>query len=78
MINAEKIIFETQTYYTPAWNGTTAVKIVKLFPDGKVLVKTKKDTFVRPLKHMYNTDKAARIGRREWEHDERKRKKKKK
>ncbi len=78
MINAEKIIFSTQTYHTPAWNGTVGVKIIKLLSDGKVLVKTKNHTFVRKLNHMYSTSKEANIGRRAWEHDERKRKKKKK
>lgn len=78
MINATKIVLGVQTYYTPTWSGVASVKILKYVPDSKVLVKVDKNTFIRPLKHMYNTDKAARIGKNDWERDERKRKKNKK
>ena len=78
MINVVKIIFVTQTYYTPTWSGATGVKILKCLPDNKVLVKAGNNTFARPLKHMYNTEKAAQISRHDWEREERKNKKNKK
>lgn len=78
MINKDKIIFNTQTYYTCNYTGTIGVKILKLFDDGCVLVQAKKDPFVRPLMYVYNTREDARRGGRDWEHYERKRKKKEK
>lgn len=75
MINAEKIIFITQTYYTPTWSGATGVKILKCLPDNKVLVKAGNNTFARSLQHMYSTERAAKIGRHDWEREERKNKK---
>ena len=39
MINAEKIVFEKQNYYTPSWSGVTTVKILEVLPKGKVRVK---------------------------------------
>lgn len=36
MINAEKIVFEKQNYYTPSWSGVTTVKILEVLPKGKV------------------------------------------
>lgn len=75
MINKEKIILRTQTYYTPTWSGVTAITIIKFFPDNKALVRAGNNTFIRPIKHIYNKSEHARVGRRNWEHDERKRKK---
>lgn len=58
--------------------GAIGIKILKLFEDGCVLVKTKNGTFVRPLMYVYNTEEDARKGGRDWEHYERKRKRNKK
>lgn len=78
MINRDKIVFKTQTYFTCSYTGAVGVKILKLFDDDCVLVQNKRGTFVRPLMFMYNKEEDARRGGREWEHYERKRKKKKK
>lgn len=78
MINKDKIIFNTQTYYTCTYTGAVGIKILKLFEDGCVLVKNKAGTFVRPLMYVFNTFEDARKCGRDWEHYERKRKKSKK
>lgn len=75
MINAEKIIFEKQNYYTPSWNGVTTVKILEVLPKEKVRVKAGESIFVRPIQYMFNTAKAAQVSRKEWESFEKKRKK---
>lgn len=75
MINKDKIVFNTHTYYTCSYSGPVGVTILKLFDDDCVLVKNKAGTFVRPLMYVYNTDEDARKGGRDWEHYERKRKK---
>ena len=77
MINKDKIVFNTHTYYTCSYSGAIGIKILKLFEDGCVLVKNKTGTFVRPLMYVYNTEEDARKGGRDWEHYERKRKKSK-
>ncbi len=77
MINKDKIVFNTHTYFTCSYSGAIGIKILKLFEDGCVLVKTKTGTFVRPLMYVYNTEEDARKGGRDWEHYERKRKKNK-
>lgn len=71
MINKDKIVFNTHTYYTCSYSGAIGIKILKLFEDGCVLVKTKNGTFVRPLMYVYNTEEDARKGGRDWEHYER-------
>ena len=78
MINKDKIVFNTQTYFTCSYSGAIAVKILKIFDDGCVLVQAGKKPFVRPLMYVYNTTEDARKGGRDWEHDERKRKRDKK
>jgi len=78
MINKDKIIFNTKTYYTCSYSGAISVKILKLFDDGCVLVQNSKKPFVRPLEYVFNTAEDARKGGRNWEHYERKRKKSKK
>lgn len=74
MINKDKIVFNTQTYFTCSYSGVTPVRILKLLGDERVLVQAGKKTFVRPIQHVYNKYKHAQIGGRAWEHDERKRK----
>lgn len=49
MINKDKIVFNTKTYYTCSWCGAIGVKILKLFDDGCVLVQAGKDPFIRPI-----------------------------
>lgn len=78
MINKDKIVFNTKTYFTCSYTGAVGVKILKLFDDGCVLLQCGKRTFVRPIEHVYNEYEHARRGGRDWEHYERKRKKKKK
>lgn len=78
MINKDKIVFNTKTYYTCSWSGVTAVKILKVFDDGCALVQADKKPFIRPIQHIYNEYEHARVGRRDWEHDERKRRRNKK
>ena len=75
MINAEKIVFEKQNYYTPSWSGVTTVKILEVLPKGKVRVKAGESIFVRSIQYMFNTAKDANRSRRDWENFERKRKK---
>ena len=65
MINKDKIILNTQTYYTCSWSGVTAVKILKVFEDGCALVQAGKKPFIRPIQHIYNEYEHARIGRRD-------------
>ena len=74
MINKDKIVFNTKTYFTCSYSGAIAVKILKLFDDGCVLVQAGKDPFVWPIQYVYNEYEHARKGGRDWEHDERKRK----
>lgn len=78
VINKDKIIFNTHTYFTCSYSGVTAVRILKLFDDGCVLVQASKKPFVRPIQYVYNQYEHARIGGRDWEHYERKRKRNKK
>ncbi|MBU5473970.1 hypothetical protein [Roseburia sp. MSJ-14] len=78
MINKDKIVFNTKTYYTCAWNGVIGVKILKVYDGKRVLVQAGKDPFIRPIQYVYNEYEHARRGRRDWEHFERQRKKKKK
>lgn len=78
MINKDKIVFNTKTYFTCSYTGVVGVTILKLFDDGCVLVQSGKHTFVRPIQYVYNEYEHARKGGRDWEHYERKRKRNKK
>ena len=49
MINKDKIVFNTQIYITCSHSEVTAVKILKLFNDGCVLVQAGKKPFIRPI-----------------------------
>ncbi len=77
MINKEKIVFRTKTYYTTSYSGAIGVKLLQLLDGDMVLVENKSGKFIRPLMYVYNTQEDARRGGRDWEHYERKRKKKK-
>lgn len=75
MINKDKIVFNTKTYFTPSYTGVIGIQILKMSTDGSLLVKTKSSKpFVRQIKDVYNEEIHARYGGREWERDERKRK----
>ena len=78
MINKDKIVFKTKTYFTCSYSGAIAITILKLFDDGCVLVQAGKNTLVRPIQYVYNEYEHARKGGKDWEHYERKRKKSKK
>lgn len=78
MINKDKIVFNTKTYYTCSWSGVAGVKILKLFDDGCALVQAGKKPFIRPIQYIYNEYEHARRGGKEWEHYERKRKREQK
>ena len=62
MINAEKIVFEKQNYYTPSWSGVTTVKILEVLPKGKVRVKAGESIFVRSIQLKMQTQ-AVKHGR---------------
>lgn len=83
MINKDKIVFNEPNYYVPTYSGASKVSIMKLKKESIALVKIyskKKDfkPFVIPLTHIYNTERAANVGRREWEKYMRDRKKNRK
>lgn len=78
MINKDKIVFDTKTYFTPTYGSPIGVKILKVFENNNVLVQAKNGTFVRPLMYVFNTQKDAKNGGRDWEHYERKRRRNKK
>ena len=75
MINKDKIVLNTKTYFTCTYTGAVGVKILKVFEDDHVLVENGNGKFVRPLEFVYNEYEHARRGGRDWEHYERKRKK---
>lgn len=56
------------------------MELLKLLDDGtKALVKTKKgNPFVRELKYIFAKGESAKNASRDWEHEQRKNKKKKK
>lgn len=78
MINKDKIIFETKTYFTCSYSGPIGVKILKFIDDDHVLVKAGKHTFSRPIQYVFNEHEHARVAGRDWEHSERRRKRNKK
>ena len=74
MINKDKIVFNTKTYFTCSYTGAIGVTILKLIDDERVLVQSGKHTFIRPIQYVFNEYEHARKGGRDWEHYERKRK----
>lgn len=75
----ENIIVGNQ-YYTCNYSGAIKVTVMKKFDDSTVLVKTpskKSKPFVRHMKYIFDNPEMAQSARRNWEHDERKRKSKK-
>lgn len=67
-------------YYTCSYSGPIKITIIKIFYDTrKVLVKLKRDKyapFVRSVEYIFLDSVMARSAGRNWEHDERKRKRK--
>ena len=72
-VDKDKIIFNKQSYYTCSYTGAVSVKILKLVGKDKVLVQNKGGTFIRPIKYVFESYDDARRNGRNWEHDERKR-----
>lgn len=62
-------------YYTCDYSGAIRITVLKIFDDA-VLVITKNKPFVRSIKYIFDNPEMANKARRNWEHDERKRKKK--
>ncbi len=76
-VKRENIKVENQ-YYTCNYSGACKITVVKVFGDA-VLVKTKNNIskpFVRSMKYIFDSPDMANSARRNWEQDERKRKKK--
>lgn len=71
-----------EKYYTCSYTGVTGVTVIRIFDDtDTVLVKVKSEKrlpFVRPIKYIFDDPITARHAGKDWEHFERKRKKKKK
>ncbi len=68
-------------YYTCNYSGVMGITVCKVFDDDAVLVKVKNDKlkpFVRKLKYIFDDAEMAKLASRDWEKDERKRKKGKK
>ena len=78
MINKDKIVFNTKTYYICSWCGVIGVKVLKHLKNDYLLVQAGNDLLVRPIQFVYNKYEHARRGSRDWEHFERNRKKQKK
>lgn len=66
-------------YYTCAYGGTIRVMVIKIFDDtNSVLVKVKSkkcSPFVRSVKYIFDNPEMAKFAGRNWESDNRKRKK---
>lgn len=79
----EKIVIG-EKYYTCGWTGTIGVIILKIFKNSdSVLVKVnskKKEhkPFVRSVNYIFDNSEMAKSAGRDWEHDERKRKREEK
>lgn len=69
----EKGNIKGNKYYTCNYGGTPKVTILKIFDDA-VLVKANNKPFVRKAKYIFENIDMARHAMRNWEHDERKRK----
>lgn len=65
-------------YYTCTYSGPIRVTLIKIFHDTKsvlVKVKSKKcSPFVRSMIYIFDNSEMAKSAGRNWEHDERKRK----
>ena len=77
-VNKENIIIGNK-YYTCSYSGAIKIIIIKIFDDTDcVLVKTNSDKskpFVRSIKYIFDNFDMARSAGRNWEHEERKRRK---
>ncbi len=65
-------------YYTCSYSGAIKVKVIKIFYDANcVLVKTgskKGKPFIRNMNYIFDNSDMAKSAGKNWEHDERKRK----
>ena len=76
-VNKEDIMVGNK-YYTCNYSGVMGITVCKVFDDGAVLVKVEKDKlkpFVRKGKYIFDNAEMAKSASRDWEKDERKRKK---
>lgn len=70
-----------EKYYTCSWTGVIAVIVLKVYQNTNTVVvkmnskKKNLESFVRPVKYIFDNPEMARSAGRDWEHDERKRKK---
>jgi hypothetical protein len=70
-------------YYSCSYTGTIKVTVIKIFNDTDcVLVETKNNKhksnpFVRSMDYLFDDPEMAKSAGRNWEHDERKRKREK-
>ncbi len=67
-----------EKYFTCTYTGAFMVTVVKIFKEtDSVLVKVKSakcKPFVRSMKYLFDNQEMAKTAKRNWEHDERKRK----
>lgn len=67
-------------YYTCNYSGEVAVTVIKIFnEEDKVLVKANSNKckpFVRDIKYIFDNPQKAKNARHDWEHDQRKWRKK--
>ena len=70
-----------EKYYTCSWTGVIVVIVLKVYQNTNTVVvkvnskKKNLESFVRPVKYIFDNPEMARSAGRDWEHDERKRKK---
>ncbi len=77
-IDKEKIIVN-EKYWTCSYTGRIRVTVIKILGNSKVLVKTKNgNPFIREMRWIFDDEELCKRAGRQWEHDERKRKKGKK
>jgi hypothetical protein len=74
------------TYYSCSYTGTIKVRVIKIFADTDCVLaeiattkrnKRKNKPFVRSMDYLFDDPEMAKSAGRDWEHDERKRKREK-
>ena len=79
-VKKENIIIGNK-YYSCSYSGVIVITVIKRFDDTNcVLVKTKNNKckpFIRNIEYIFDNQDMARSAGRNWEHDQRKRKKNK-
>lgn len=77
-VSKDKIIFNTQSYYTCTYSCAVKVRILKLVGKDKVLVQSKTGVFIRPINYVFHHLRDAQRSVKNWERDERRKKKREK